>query len=110
MPSVVAAHSAPFSAVPAGHVSAAGHYGYQPPAQLDRQLADKENTAMEFQHGMWPSNVPAAPGGHGSGIGPVGGFLGMRKRGRDEVLFQDFKRRRLTGMWTDRVLSDGGVV
>ncbi|KAF0291428.1 hypothetical protein FJT64_010496 [Amphibalanus amphitrite] len=55
----VAAHSSPFAAP--GHVSAAGHYGYQPPAQMDRHPADKENAAMDFEHGMWPS----AAGGHG---------------------------------------------
>ncbi|XP_043230383.1 uncharacterized protein LOC122385843 isoform X3 [Amphibalanus amphitrite] len=86
----VAAHSSPFAAP--GHVSAAGHYGYQPPAQMDRHPADKENAAMDFEHGMWPS----AAGGHGPHITPAAGYLGVRKRGRDEVLFQDFKRRRLT--------------
>ena len=87
----LAAHSA----VSAGHVSAAGHYGYQPPAQMDHQMADKENAAMDFHHGLWPS----AAAGHGVAIGPVtAGCLGVRKRARDEVLFPEFKRRRLTGM------------
>ena len=108
--SAVAAHSSPFAAASASHVSAAGHYGYQPPAQMDHQMADKENAAMQFSHGMWSSPASTAPGGHGSGIGPVGGCLGVRKRGRDEVLFQEFKRRRLTGMWTDGAPSVGGVV
>lgn len=95
----VTAHSPSFAAPSTSHVSASGHYGYQPPAQMDHQMTDKENTAMEFHHGMCPRPWPldsGSAGGHGSGIGPAGGSLGVRKRGRDEVLFQEFKRRRLT--------------
>ncbi|XP_037070386.1 uncharacterized protein LOC119091676 isoform X2 [Pollicipes pollicipes] len=97
----------PGLAMRAGHISAAGHYGFQPPLQPDQHMADKENDAGDggaFRNGfhggggdvaaasLWAGRGPVAGG---SGIGPLGGYLGERKRARDEVVFQEFKRRRL---------------
>jgi len=102
----------------AAHVSAAGHYGFQPVqpgcGQYDHNKENAVHHQQAFNNGFSNgfynavnNGMAMQTGGSGdawagagmsagsSGIGPVGNSLGDRKRGRDEVVFQEIKRRRL---------------